>query len=116
MKYLYLLIISFNLLSAQNYTFQDKIYYLEKFNDNIYIDENNKKVKIKNNFFVKLKLTKNIQTLLNNYNVQIAKKYSNQLYLLKSDAKNILDLIEQINNDINTIYAYPNFYKKLEAR
>lgn len=94
----------------------DKIYYLEKVKENIYIDENNKKVKIKNSFFVKLKSNTDIKTLLQTYNIQLIKKYSNQLYLLQAYNQNILELIEQINNETNTIYAYPSFYKKLEPR
>ena len=116
MKYFLFLFISCNILNAQNYTFHNKIYYLEKVKENIYIDENNKKVKIKNNFFVKLKSNTDIKTLLQTYNIKLIKKYSNELYLLQSYNQNILELIEQINNDTHTIYAYPDFYKKIEPR
>jgi len=64
MKHLLYLLISSSILSAQNYTFNNKIYYLEKVQDNIYIDENNKKVKIKNNFFVKIESDTDIQTFI----------------------------------------------------
>ncbi len=103
-------------LHAQNYTFHKKQIYLEKIKENIYRDENNKEVRLKNNFFIKMQVNKNIKYLANKYDVDIIKRYSKQLYLVKTTSKNMLDLIQLINDDENTLYAYPNFNKKIEAR
>ncbi|HFS68213.1 MAG TPA: hypothetical protein ENK67_08380 [Flavobacteriia bacterium] len=116
MKYFLFIIIFCNILNAQNYTFKNKTFYLAKVRDNIYINEHNKEVKLKKNFFIKIKENIGIKYILNTYSLTIIKAYSKQLYLVQSDDINILNLIQQINNDINIVYAYPNFYKKLEVR
>ncbi|MBA1437853.1 MAG: hypothetical protein FAF05_02500 [Epsilonproteobacteria bacterium] len=109
-------IILFSILHAQNYIFNNKQISLEQIKENIYRDENNKEVRLKNNFFIKMQVGKNIKQLAKKYDIDIIKKYSKQLYLVKSTSQNILDLIQQINDDANTLYAYPNFNKKIETR
>ena len=116
MKLFVCVIICFNISYAKNYTFHKKQIYLEQIKENIYRDENNKEVRLKSSFFVKLQADKNIQELLNKYTISIEKRYFKQLYLVNSSSKNMLDLIQQINDDENTLYAYPNFYKKIVAR
>lgn len=116
MRYLLFLLIIYSILNAKEYTFKDKTLYLEKIKEDIYIDENNKEVKLKNNFFVKVKSNTDIKDILNSYNLAIIKEYSKQLYLVESENTDILDLIQQIDNDLTAVYAYPNFYKKLEVR
>ncbi|HFU74681.1 MAG TPA: hypothetical protein ENK66_00390 [Arcobacter sp.] len=109
-------IVFFSTLHAQNYIFNNKQIYLEQIKENIYRDENNKEVILKSSFFIKLQADKNIHKLQNEHNISIEKIYSNQLYLVKSSSTHLLDLIQKINDDKNTLYAYPNFNKKIEAR
>ncbi len=116
MKLFIWVIVFLSTLHAQNYIFNNKQIYLEQIKENIYRDENNKEVRLKNNFFVKMQVDKNIKQLANKYDIDIIKKYSKQLYLVKSTSPNMLDLIQLINDDENTLYAYPNFNKKIEAR
>ena len=116
MKLFVCAVMCFNALNAQNYTFHKKQIYLEQIKENIYRDENNKEVRLKNSFFVKIQVDRNIKQLVNKYDIDIIKRYSRQLYLVKSTSQDMLDLIQLINDDENTFYAYPNFNKKIEAR
>ncbi|VAY87609.1 hypothetical protein MNB_ARC-1_502 [hydrothermal vent metagenome] len=83
----------------------------------MYKDENGKDIKIKSNFFIKLKKNVDIKIILHDYNITIDKQYSKQLYLANSEYdKNILEIIQNINNDENTLFASPNFDIKLQLR
>jgi len=103
-------------INAQTFIFNNKVVSLEKISKNIYKNDERKELKIKDNFFLKIDNNVTIETILNNYNLHIVKSYSTQLYLVKSSENQLLELIEEIDSDIDVIYAYPNFYKKLEKR
>lgn len=81
MKLFVCVIICFNISYAKNYTFHKKQIYLEQIKENIYRDENNKEVRLKNSFFVKIQVDRNIKQLVNKYDIDIIKRYSRQLYL-----------------------------------
>jgi len=103
-------------LFAQTYSFHTKSYHLEFLQDGSYLNEKEKVIKVKKSFFVKLQEKDALATLLKKYNLQLLKKYSSQLYLLQTDAKDILQLIQQIDKDSLTLYAIPNFYKQSTLR
>jgi hypothetical protein len=74
MKYFVFLLVFCNILNGQNYTFKNKTFYLEKVKNYTYKDENNKEIKFKNNFFIKIK--RNIKNIINIYNITLVKTYS----------------------------------------
>lgn len=103
---------------AQTYVFKNKNFYFEQIETNIYLNENGKKVRVKENFFVKLKKDVDVDQIVTKYELNILKKYTQYLYLVNTEnnCTNILGIIEQIDKDEDVIYAYPNFSKTLEMR
>lgn len=104
------------LLFAETYNFKNEMVTLEKTKEGFYKNSNGMKVQIKDNFFIKLNDGSEIKEVLEKYNLVLLKKYSSKLFLVKSDTKKLLELIETIDSDNDVLYAYPNLYKKLEKR
>lgn len=92
MKYLFLLFLPI-LILAQTFIFKNKVISLEKISKNIYKNDEDKELKIKDNFFLKIDKDVKVETILNNYNLHIVKSYSKQLYLVKSNESNLLELM-----------------------
>ena len=54
---------------------------------------------------------------LDKYNLHLVKTYSNNLYKVQPKSQtDLLGLIEKVDADPLTQYAYPNFIKKIQAR
>jgi len=81
-----------------------------------YEKDNGEQIALRDTFFVKINTNSSIQDILKKYNLTLIKKYSEYNYLLKSDSSDILNIINQLHLDKNTIYAYPNFYSKVQQR
>ncbi len=71
---------------------------------------------VKKSFFLKIDTDTKIDNLLKEYNLTVIKRLSKELFLLKSDTKDTLSLLHNINSlDLN-IYAYPNISKQVDMR
>ena len=103
-------------MHSQTFTFKSQTIDMERVTTGIYKNNEGKEFRIKDNFFVKIDKDAKVETILNQYDLSILKSYSKQLYLLKSNKSELLELIEEVDGDIDVVYAYPNFYKKLEKR
>ncbi len=71
---------------------------------------------VKKSFFLKIDTDTKIDNLLKEYNLTVIKRLSKELFLLKSNTKDTLSLLHDINSlDLN-IYAYPNISKQVDMR
>ncbi len=71
---------------------------------------------LKSNFFLDINDSFAKDSIINEFNLTIIKKYNNNLLLVKSNDINLLTLIDKINNKTETLIAHPNFYKKAKKR
>ena len=115
-------LISYFLLAAVPATFGDIYSYkgqdifLKKLpENNRYLNDKGNVVSISDSFFIKL--DKELSVILDRYNLHLVKTYSNNLHKVQSKSKtDLLELIEKVDADPLTQYAYPNFIKKIQAR
>lgn len=115
-------LISYFLLAAVPATFGDIYSYkgqdifLQKLpEDHRYLNQKGNVVVVSDSFFIKL--DKELSVILEKYDLEHIKTYSNNLYRVKPKSKtDLLALIEKVDADPLTQYAYPNFIKKIQAR
>ena len=72
-------------------------------------------LRLHNSFFVVLKDGVDVSVILQKYPVRLVKKYAKNTVLLSTDQA-ILAMINRVYQDIDTIDAYPNTYRKVQAR
>ncbi len=104
---------------AEVYSYKGQDIYLQPLpEDNRYLNDKGNVVGLSSSFFIKLDSNAPITSLLQTYDLELLKEYSNQLYQVqaKSTVADLLALIETIDADALTLYAYPNFLKKIELR
>lgn len=73
-------------------------------------------VVVKDTFFVTFSDLTHMNEFLKTYKVSIEKKYDKNLYLVKSDQKNVLELVNRLSKEKYITSAIPNFYKKINIR
>ena len=100
------------------YSFKGQATYLQKLpEEDRYLNHKGNVVRISDSFFIKQ--DKELSVILEKYDLEHIKTYSNNLYKVKAKAKSkadLLALIEEVDADPLTKYAYPNFIKKIHAR
>lgn len=100
---------------ADVYSLKGQDVYLQKLEEDRYLNDKGNVVGISDNFFIKLDTE--IAVILEKYDLQLVKTYSNNLYKVQPKSKiDVLMLIEKVDADSLTQYAYPNFIKKIQAR
>ena len=100
---------------ADVYSLKGQDVYLQKLEEDRYLNDKGHVVGISDNFFIKLDTE--IAVILEKYDLQLVKTYSNNLYKVQPKFKtDVLMLIEKVDADSLTQYAYPNFIKKIQAR
>ena len=100
---------------ADVYSLKGQDVYLQKLEEDRYLNDKGNVVGISDNFFIKLDTE--IAVILDKYDLQLVKTYSNNLYKVQPKFKtDVLMLIEKVDADSLTQYAYPNFIKKIQAR
>lgn len=100
---------------ADIYSYKGQDVYLQKLEEDRYLNDKGNVVGISDNFFIKLDTE--IAVILEKYDLQLVKTYSNNLYKVQPKSKiDVLMLIEKVDADSLTQYAYPNFIKKIQAR
>ena len=100
---------------ADIYSYKGQDVYLQKLEEDRYLNDKGHVVGISDNFFIKLDTE--IAVILEKYDLQLVKTYSNNLYKVQPKSKiDVLMLIEKVDADSLTQYAYPNFIKKIQAR
>lgn len=100
---------------ADIYSYKGQDVYLQKLEEDRYLNDKGHVVGISDNFFIKLDTE--IAVILEKYDLQLVKTYSNNLYKVQPKFKtDVLMLIEKVDADSLTQYAYPNFIKKIQAR
>ena len=101
---------------ADIYSYKGQEVYLQQLSeDNRYLNQKGNVVGISDSFFIKP--DKELSVILEKYDLEHIKTYSNNLYKVKPKSKaDLLALIEKIDADPLTQYAYPNFIKKIQAR
>jgi len=100
---------------ADIYSYKGQDVYLQKLEEDRYLNDKGNVVGISDNFFIKLDTE--IAVILEKYDLQLVKTYSNNLYKVQPKFKtDVLMLIEKVDADSLTQYAYPNFIKKIQAR
>ena len=100
---------------ADVYSYKGQDVYLQKLEDDRYLNDKGHVVGISDNFFIKLDTE--IAVILEKYDLLLVKTYSNNLYKVRPKFKtDVLMLIEKVDADSLTQYAYPNFIKKIQAR
>ena len=101
---------------ADVYSYKGQDVFLQKLPEvNRYLNDKGNVVSISDSFFIKL--DKELSVILDKYNLQLVKTYSNNLYKVQPKSEvNLLRLIEKVDADPLTEYAYPNFVKKVQAR
>lgn len=104
---------------AEVYSYKGQDIYLQPLpEDNRYLNSKGNVVGISSSFFIKLHDDSPIASLLQTYNLEVLKEYTHGLYQVrpKSSDPDLLRLIEKIDADAKTHYAYPNFLKKIHSR
>jgi len=81
-----------------------------------YMKNDGSVVVVKDTFFVTFSDLTYMDKFLKTYKVSIEKKYDKNLYLVKSDQKNVLELVNRLNKEKYITSAIPNFYKKINIR
>ncbi|MDG1694539.1 MAG: hypothetical protein P8I13_06770 [Porticoccaceae bacterium] len=100
---------------ADIYFFKGQEISLQKLDQDRYLNDKGNVVGISDSFFIKQ--DKELSVILDRYNLHLVKTYSNNLHKVQSKSKtDLLALIEKIDADPLTQYAYPNFIKKIQAR
>ena len=102
---------------ADIYFFKGQEISLQKLDQDRYLNDKGNVVGISDSFFIKQ--DKELSVILEKYDLEHIKTYSNNLYKVKAKAKSkadLLALIEEVDADPLTKYAYPNFIKKIHAR
>lgn len=110
------MVIFSSLLQSELYNFNKRPVYLKRVKGNFYQKDEGGEVLVKESFFVKMKASTSIDTILKRYDLRLLKQYSKQICLVKSTHAYSLELIEQIDSDETTLYAYPNISKKIDIR
>lgn len=100
---------------ADIYFFKGQEISLQKLDQDRYLNDKGNVVGISDSFFIKP--DKELSVILDKYGLHLVKTYSNNLYKVKPKSKaDLLALIEEVDADPLTQYAYPNFIKKIHAR
>jgi hypothetical protein len=100
---------------ADVYSYKGQDVYLQKLDQDRYLNDKGNVVSISDNFFIKLDTE--LAVILEKYDLEHIKTYSNNLFKVRPKTKtDVLVLIEKVDADPLTEYAYPNFIKKIQAR
>jgi hypothetical protein len=82
-----------------------------------YKDENGRVVGITNRLIIKLDNPKELDTILNDFNLTLLKQLTPDMYLVKTPNKSqTLDISNQLTKKASIQYAYPDFIKKRMSR
>jgi hypothetical protein len=81
-----------------------------------YINDDGILLGLKNSFFLSLKDLKQFLQIKDDYNLTLIREYKSDLFLVKTDKKDLLSVIAEINNKDKKLIAHPNFYKKVMKR
>jgi hypothetical protein len=89
----------------------------EHSNIEFYKTSRNTTVGVSDQLIVKTKDNTNLDDYINKYNLELIKKLSKNLYLLKTDDKSqTISIANQLSLDENILYSHPNFIKKTIRR
>ena len=103
---------------AEVYSYKGQDTYLQPLpEDNRYLNDKGNVVGLRSSFFIKLDSNAPITSLLQTYDLELLKEYSNQLYQVqpKSTVAALLAVIETVDADALTLDASPNFLKKIDV-
>ena len=115
LRFIFCLLIITPAALADIYSFKGQDVSLQKLDQDRYLNDKGNVVGISDNFFIKL--DSDIALILDKYDLEHIKTYSNNLYQVKPKSKaDLLALIEKVDADSLTQYAYPNFIKKVQVR
>ena len=115
LRFIFCLLIITPAALADVYSLKGQDVYLQKLEEDRYLNDKGHVVGISDNFFIKLDTE--IAVILEKYDLEHIKTYSNNLYKVQPKFKtDVLMLIEKVDADSLTQYAYPNFIKKIQAR
>lgn len=115
LRFIFCLLIITPAALADIYSYKGQDVYLQQLEEDRYLNAKGNVVSLSGSFFIKL--DKELSVILDKYNLQLVKTYSNNLYKVQPTYKtDLLALIEKIDADPLTQYAYPNFIKKIQAR
>ena len=115
LRFIFCLLIITPAALADVYSLKGQDVYLQKLEEDRYLNDKGHVVGISDNFFIKLDTE--IAVILEKYDLEHIKTYSNNLYKVQPKSKiDVLMLIEKVDADSLTQYAYPNFIKKIQAR
>ena len=117
-----LIVISLYCISfAKDYYYSNgsKIYItpsnFRNLSNRVYIDENEQKIILTDNILVKIKNSVDLVKLQNEFNIEIIKSYSNNLYLVRAKGA-VLETANRLYEDERTIFSHPDFIRKMRKR
>ena len=114
-RFIFCLLIITPAALADVYSYKGQDVYLQKLEQDRYLNDKGNVVSLSGSFFIKA--DKELSVILEKYNLQVVKTYSNNLHKVQPISNaNLLELIEKVDADPLTHYAYPNFIKKIQAR
>ena len=114
-RFIFCLLIITPAALADIYSYKGQDVYLQKLEQDRYLNDKGNVVSLSGSFFIKP--NKELSVILDKYNLQLVKTYSNNLHKVQPKSKtDLLGLIEKVDADPLTQYAYPNFIKKIQAR
>ena len=115
LRFIFCLLIFTPAALADIYSYKGQDVYLQKLEQDRYLNDKGNVVSLSGSFFIKP--DKELSVILDKYNLHLVKTYSNNLHKVQSKSKtDLLELIEKVDADPLTQYAYPNFIKKIQAR
>ena len=116
LRFIFCLLIITPAAFADVYSYKGQDVFLQKIDQDRYLNDKGNVVSLSGSFFIKT--DRELSVITEKYDLKLIKSYSNNLYKVESSAEvaNLLALIEKVDADPLTQYAYPNFIKKVQAR
>jgi len=119
MKWILILSFLYSIGFADNYYYSNnqKIYITpSKYRTaKVYFDEDDKEIRLTNKILLKLKDNVYFAELKKEFEIELVKKYANNLYLVKSK-NNVLETANRLYEDDRTLFAHPDLIRKVIKR